>query len=106
MDRFRETGVFSIERMSESVLKRTSDIAAAEWNVAEARAKAALDQEKAALNQAQAALAAQEAALQHAYTAQMLQLSVAKLTDQAKSFYGLRMRLAVRRWAAACWAAS
>ena len=89
MDRFRETGVFSIERMSESVLKRTSDIAAAEWNVAEARAKAALDQEKAALNQAQAALAEQEAALQHAYTAQMLQLSVAKLTDQAKSFYGL-----------------
>lgn len=89
MDRFRETGVFSIERMSESVLKRTSDIAAAEWNVAETRAKAALDQEKAALNQAQAALAAQEAALQHAYTAQMLQLSVAKLTDQAKSFYGL-----------------
>lgn len=88
-DRFRQTGVFAFETLTNGVVERTSEIAAAEWAVAEARAQAALDQQAAALNQQTAALAAQEATLQHAYTAQMLQLSTARLEAQARSFYGL-----------------
>lgn len=94
LNRFRETGVFSIDAVTETLMERTALVRAAEYNVAMVRAQSLIDQEKAAQAVRDASLAAAKASLQHAYTAQLLEISTAKLNEQAKQLYGMSQHAA------------
>lgn len=89
MDRFRTTGIFSIEKVSESVVENTAEVKAAEWGVKVARAKAALDEFEATRQQALAQFQVAQATLTQTTAAQMLTLQTSQLKAQAAELYGL-----------------
>ncbi|CAB0846095.1 phage tail tape measure protein [Corynebacterium diphtheriae] len=89
MDRFRRTGIFSIEEVASSVVENSSAVRAAQWQVEVAKAQAAIDELEATHAQAAAQLQVAEATLAQNAAAEMLRLNTAALTEQARSLYGL-----------------
>lgn len=89
MDRFRRTGIFSIEEVTASVIENSSAVRAAQWQVEAARAQAAIDELEAAHAQAAAQLQVAEATLAQNAAAEMLRLNTAALTEQARELYGM-----------------
>ncbi|CAB0673316.1 phage tail tape measure protein [Corynebacterium diphtheriae] len=89
MDRFRRTGIFSIEEVASSVVENSSAVRAAQWQVEAAKAQAAIDELEATHAQAAAQLQVAEATLAQNAAAEMLRLNTAALTEQARELYGL-----------------
>lgn len=89
MDRFRATGIFAIEELSESVVDNAAAVKAAEWGVYVARKQAALDEHEAITAQAIAAYELADATLTQNAAVEMLRLQTTQLTAQAKELYGL-----------------
>ncbi|MEL6052075.1 phage tail tape measure protein [Corynebacterium rouxii] len=89
MDRFRRTGIFSIEEVASSVIENSSAVRAAQWQVEAARAQAAIDELEATHAQAEAQLQVAEATLAQNAAAEMLRLNTAALTEQARELYGM-----------------
>lgn len=89
MDRFRRTGIFSIEEVASSVIENSSAVKAAQWQVEVAKAQAAIDELEATHAQAAAQLQVAEATLAQNAAAEMLRLNTAALTEQARELYGL-----------------
>ncbi|VZH84186.1 phage tail tape measure protein [Corynebacterium rouxii] len=89
MDRFRRTGIFSIEEVTASVIENSSAVRAAQWQVEAARAQAAIDELEATHAQAEAQLQVAEATLAQNAAAEMLRLNTAALTEQARELYGM-----------------
>lgn len=89
MDRFRRTGIFSIEEVASSVVENSSAVRAAQWQVEAAKAQAAIDELEATHAQAAAQLQVAEATLAQNAAAEMLRLKTAALTEQARELYGL-----------------
>lgn len=89
MDRFRETGVFAVGEVSESVIANSKDVQAAEWGVQVARAQAALDQFEATREQAIAQLNVAQATLTQTAAAEMLNLQTIQLQQQTAQLYGM-----------------
>lgn len=89
MDRFRRTGIFSIEEVASSVVENSSAVRAAQWQVEAAKAQAAIDELEATHAQAAAQLQVAEATLVQNAAAEMLRLNTAALTEQARELYGL-----------------
>lgn len=89
MDRYRMTGVFAIEEVTQYTEEQQRKIRAAEWKVHEARIQSALDQLEAQGKVELAGLAAAEATLKQHTAVRLLELSAQKLSAQAASFYGV-----------------
>lgn len=89
LDRFRRTGIFSVQDVASSVIANTAAVKAAEWAVSEARAQAALDQRVATHQQELAQLAVAEATLTQNATVAMLRLQTDALAKQTAQLYGL-----------------
>lgn len=89
IDRFRETGVFSIGTVSSELIDSSKEVQAAQLELAKVRMSALIQEKEAQLRQAQAAYAAAEASLQQAHTLQLLQAATANLEQQAQNFYGM-----------------
>lgn len=89
MDRFRRTGIFAVEEVSESVIENSAEVKAAEWGVKVARAQAALDEFEATRQQALAQLDVAQATLTQTAAAKMLTLQTQQLQAQAAQLYGM-----------------
>lgn len=89
MDRFRETGEFSIGEVSESVVENSALVQAALWGVKRVEAENALNALNASYAQAEAQFALAQATLTSVQTAELLQLQTAALEGQARQLYGL-----------------
>ncbi|WP_408930754.1 tape measure protein [Corynebacterium axilliensis] len=89
MDRFRTTGIFAVEEVSESVVENTAEVKAAEWGVKVARAQAALDEFEATRQQAIAQLDVAQATLTQTAAAELLTLQTKQLQQQAANLYGM-----------------
>ncbi|AKK05245.1 tape measure domain (plasmid) [Corynebacterium mustelae] len=89
MDRFRRTGVFSVETVAQSVVDNSKEVRAAEWAVKVTRAQTALESLEAAHGQRLAQLAVAEATLTQASAAKLLHAHTEALQQQAQMLYGL-----------------
>lgn len=89
MDRFRETGVFSVGEVSESVIENSKEVQAALWGVQIVEAQNAIDALNASHNQSLAQFAVAEATLAQSRAAQMLGLQTQHLEQQTAQLYGL-----------------
>lgn len=89
MDRFRRTGIFSIEQVTSSVVENSAAVRAAHWQVEAAKTQAEINHLEATHAQAAAQLQVAEATLAQNAAAEMLRLNTAALTEHAKNLYGL-----------------
>ncbi|QVI97783.1 phage tail tape measure protein [Corynebacterium diphtheriae] len=89
VDRFRATGVQSMEALGAKFVANTREVEAAEWALREARAKANLDNLEAEYAANAARLKVAEATLAQSQAAELLQLQVMKLKDQTQHLYGM-----------------
>lgn len=89
MDRFRRTGVFSVETVAQSVVDNSKEVRAAEWAVKVTRAQTALESLEAAHGQRLAQLAVAEATLTQTSAAKLLHAHTEALQQQAQMLYGL-----------------
>ncbi|MFI5504460.1 phage tail tape measure protein [Corynebacterium kutscheri] len=89
MDRFRQTGIFSIGEVASSVVEKSKEVRAAQWQVEVAKADAAVAQLEATHKQALAQLAVAEATVAQVHAAEMLKLHTAALAEQSAQLYGM-----------------
>ena len=89
MDRFYETGVFSIEGLTEAEIENSKEVKAALWGVEVARKQAALDDLEAARAREIATLRVAEATLQQTRAAQLLELQTQQLTQATAQLNGM-----------------
>lgn len=89
MDRFYETGIFSIEGLTEAEIENSKEVKAALWGVEVARKQAALDDLEAARAREIATLRVAEATLQQTRAAQLLELQTKHLTQATAQLNGM-----------------
>ncbi|MDK4328442.1 tape measure protein [Corynebacterium pseudodiphtheriticum] len=89
MDRFGQTGVFEVGRVSESVIQNSLLVHAAQLGVYKAEAQASLDALEAARKRQLAEFQLLESTLVHSKAAQMLQMQTAQLAQQTAQLYGM-----------------
>lgn len=89
MDRFYETGIFSIEGLTEAEIENSKEVKAALWGVEVARKQAALDDLEAARAREIATLRVAEATLQQTRAAQLLELQTQQLTQATAQLNGM-----------------
>lgn len=89
MDRFYETGVFSIEGLTEAGIENSKEVKAALWGVEVARKQAALDDLEASRAREIATLRVAEATLQQTRAAQLLELQTKHLTQATAQLNGM-----------------
>jgi|GEM_PF-1091112 len=89
MDRFYETGIFSIEGLTEAEIENSKEVKAALWGVAVARKQAALDDLEASRAREIATLRVAEATLQQTRAAQLLELQTKHLTQATAQLNGM-----------------
>lgn len=89
MDRFYETGVFTIEGLTAAEIENSKEVRAALWGVEVARKQAALDELDAARAREIAALRVAEATLQQQRAAQLLQLQTQHLYEATAQLNGM-----------------
>lgn len=89
MDRFYETGIFSIEGLTEAEIENSKEVKAALWGVEVARKQAALDDLEASRAREIATLRVAEATLQQTRAAQLLELQTKHLTQATAQLNGM-----------------
>lgn len=89
MDRFLETGQFSVGELSDSVIENSKLVQEALWGVSKVEAQNALDALNASHAQSEAQFAVAQATLLSVQTAELLQLQTAHLEGQARQLYGM-----------------
>ena len=89
MSRFYETGIFSIEGLTEAEIENSQEVKTALWGVEVARRQGALDELEAARAREIAALRVAQATLQQTKAAQLLELQTKHLTQAAAQLNGM-----------------
>ena len=89
MNRFYETGIFSIDGLTEAEIENSKEVKAALWGVEVARKQAALDDLEAARAREIATLRVAEATLQQTRAAQLLELQTQHLTQATAQLNGM-----------------
>ena len=89
IDRFRETGVFSLNQLTEEFIVRTQAVRVAEAELSSVRADSLLNQEAAGLKFLQSQIAANKVLLEQQKNAALLELQTRKLTQQTAQLYGM-----------------
>lgn len=89
MDRFYETGIFSIEGLTDAEVENSQEVKAALWGVEVARKQAALDDLEAARAREVATLRVAQATLQQTKAAQLLELQTRQLSEATAKLNGM-----------------
>lgn len=89
IDRFRETGVFSINQITEEMIVRTQEVRIAEANLQSIKAQNLLDQEAAQLKFIQSQVTYNKVLLEQQKNAALLELQTKKLTEQTAKLHGM-----------------
>lgn len=88
-DRFTETGVFGLEKLSEEAVEATDEVKAAQWGVKIAQVQNALDLLDATKAQGDAAAKVAEATLRQSVAANLLQAQTQALAEQTAQLNGM-----------------
>ena len=89
MNRFYETGIFSIEGLTDAEVENSKEVKAALWGVQVARKQAALDDLEASRAREIATLRVAEATLQQTRAAQLLELQTKHLSQATAQLNGM-----------------
>lgn len=89
VNRFRETGVFNIEQITQAFTERTAEVRAAEANLYAIKAQTLIDEELAAKKMRIAQIDMVKNSLAAIQTQKLLALHTAKLQQQTAQLYGM-----------------